>query len=190
MYILPTGPTSPQPHWLDERTPRATTNEERRLLGPAPRKPNVVSIAIRWRRELVAVAKLLGAAYLVGWFVLGLAVLVLTLVVAVVPPLRRGVGGFVYATIIGHRVRAGLIQAGVLARDGRPPWLTRSSAKGDRVRVDVWLRAGTIIEDIDGALPVIEGACGASAVEVGRKGPRRDRVEILVHRPRWGRLGR
>ena len=89
-----------------------------------------------------------------------------------------------------HRVRAGLVQAGVGDRTGRPPWLPWARPIGAKgVVVGVWLRAGTTPGDLRAAAPVIAAACGATVVEVEQHG-RDDRVELHVVRPRWGWPGR
>jgi hypothetical protein len=57
---------------------------------------------------------------------------------------------------------------------------------GGAVRVDLVLRAGTTVEDVRGACPVIAGACGAAHIVVVERPDRPDRVSVILLRPRWG----
>jgi hypothetical protein len=112
---------------------------------------------------------------------------VLAVLVATVPALRRRFRGWLQAVIAMHRVRSGLVQAGVADRAGRLPWVVAARPLADdAVRVTLWLRSGTAARDVDRALPVITTACGAAHVELVRDAPRQDRVTLLVLRPRWG----
>lgn len=165
--------------------------EEFRRLFPAPRrKPGLLTILVRWRGEVA-----LGAVVVVTWWYAGSRTLltliaVLAVVVVAVPPVRAGLRRLLLVIVVPHRVRSGLIQSGVTDRAGRPPWVIGARVHGETVFVSVWLRSGTTPEDLGSAAPVIASACGAAEVEVAQRGARRDRVSVIVYRPRWGCPGR
>jgi hypothetical protein len=165
----------------------------RRITPPPGRSrwPGLVAVLVRWRVELVAAALIGGVWHLVGGIALGLAALAVAMVAAAVPTVRHGLVGGLLTVVVPHRVRAGLVQAGVGDRSGRPPWLLWARPIGAKgVVVSVWLRAGTTPSDLRAAAPVIAAACGATAVEVEQHGDRNDRAELHVVRPRWGWPGR
>lgn len=158
----------------------------RRLNPPPRRRVGLHDILLRWRIEILVAALAYGLWWLVGW--LGLAVIAVgvgTLVV-VSRPVRKIVVGYALGVVVTHRVRVGLVQAGVANRDGKLPWLlyARPGADDD-VIVSVWLRAGTTIGDLRVGAPVVVTACGARSVTITQLGPRSDRVVLSVVRPRW-----
>jgi hypothetical protein len=104
--------------------------------------------------------------------------------VALVRPVRRLTVGVLQSIVVSHRVRDGLVRAGVADRTGRRPWILGARPFGDAVLVSLWLRAGTTLEDLYRAAPVIEAACGAAKVVVTHRTPRRDRAVLIVLRPR------
>jgi hypothetical protein len=135
---------------------------------------------------MALVALVAGLWWLGGGLVVGVAVLAMSVLMVVVPTVRRVFIGALQAIVVSHRVRAGLIQAGVGDRTGRPPWLPWARPAGTKgVVVGVWLRAGTTPGDLRAAAPVIAAACRAAVVEVEQDG-RDDRLELHVVRPRWG----
>lgn len=162
----------------------------RRLLPPPRRRPTLLAVLVRWRAELL-IGGCVAAAWQVGN---GLAVqigaLVLAVLVAFVPQVRRAAVGLAQALVVPHRLRAALAQAGVADRTGRLPWIVAARPRGDAVWVSVWLRAGTTVGDLEHATPLIAGACGAAHVVVLRRTVRQDRAVVLVQRPRWGWPGR
>jgi hypothetical protein len=128
--------------------------------------------------------------YWTSGLVVGLVGLAGAVLAIAVPTVRHGVVGVTRTIVTLHRVRSGLVQAGVGDRTGRPPWLPWARPTGAKgVVVGVWLRAGTTPGDLRAAAPVIAAACGATVVEVEQHG-RDDRVEMHVVRPRWGWPGR
>jgi hypothetical protein len=140
--------------------------------------------------ELLLAALVAGLWHLVGGIAVGVVALVAAAVAAAVPTVRHGLIGALQAVVVPHRVRAGLVQAGVGDRTGRPPWLPWARPTGAKgVVVGVWLRAGTTPGDLRAAAPVV-AACGATAVEVEQHGSRDDRAEFHIVRPRWGWPGR
>ena len=158
----------------------------RRLLPPPRRRPNALEVLLRWRFEIVALVGVGAAWYEFGGQVVAVAGLILLALVAVIPPARRLARALLQVLVVPHRVRAGLVQAGVADRGGRLPWLVAARSHGESVRVTVWLRAGTTIRDLVQAAPVIGAACGALSVDVERHSVRQDRVQLVVVRPRWG----
>ncbi len=168
-----------------------SADEPLRRLLPAPRhRPGLLSIAVRWRGELALAAAVAGCARLLEPPVLAAVGGALALVVALVPEIRRAALGTLLCLVVPHRVRTGLVQAGVTDRGGRPPWLVRAGFRGDVVLVHVRLRSGTTVEDLERAAPVLRAACGAAQMEVVRPSTRHDRAVVAVTRPRWGWPGR
>jgi len=164
-----------------------------RRLTPPPgraRWPGLLTVLGRWRAELLLVGAVAGLWHWVGGLVVGLVGMALAVLVAAIPAVRRGFVCLLQTVVVPHRVRAGLVQAGVGDRTGRPPWLPWARPIGTKgMVVGVWLRAGTTPGDLRAAAQVVAAACGATAVEVEQHG-RDDRAELHVVRPRWGWPGR
>jgi hypothetical protein len=165
-----------------------------RRITPPPgraRWPGLLAVLMRWRAELLLGGAVGALWHFAGGFAVGLVALVVAVLAAVVPAVRHGLIGALQTIVVPHRVRAGLVQAGVGDRSGRPPWLPWARPTGAKgVVVGVWLRAGTTPGDLRGATSVIGAACGAAVVEVEQHGSRDDRAEFHVVRPRWGWPGR
>jgi hypothetical protein len=164
-----------------------------RRLTPPPgraRWPGLLTVLVRWRAELLLTGAAAGLWYWVGGLVVGLVGLAVAVLGAAIPAVRHGLVCVVQTAVVPHRVRAGLVQAGVGDRTGRPPWLPWARPIGTKgMVVGVWLRAGTTPGDLRAAAPVVAAACGATAVEVEQHG-RDDRAELHIVRPRWGWPGR
>jgi hypothetical protein len=164
--------------------------EWRRWLPPPRRRPRLLAVVIRWRIEIVLLVGGIAAWRQAGTLAMEIVVGASCLLLAAVPVVRR-VSGCAFATVVApHRVRSGLVQAGVTDRAGSPPWLIWAAPVGRSVHVRVWLRAGTTVSDLRGAVPVLAAACGAAHVEVVQLSYRQDRATIIVVHPRWGLLGR
>jgi hypothetical protein len=163
-----------------------TGDDFRRLLPPPRRRPGLLAMCVRWRIEIVTVVAVTAAWQRFGATTLTLGVLMLTSVLIIVPVTRRLALGLLQAVVVPHRVRSGLVQGGVADRSGRLPWIVAARPRGDAVQVTVWLRSGTSVRDLTGAMPIVATACGARGVEVERYSERQDRVMLLVVRPRWG----
>jgi hypothetical protein len=146
----------------------------------------LVAVLVRWRAELALAGLLVAGWQAVGSTVAGIVLLTLGIVVVLVPAVRRAAVALGQVLVVPHRVRSGLVQAGVTDRSGRPPWLIGARTRGEGVLVRVWLRAGTTQQDLCRAAPVVAGACGAAYVEVVADSPRQDRAVLVVVRPRWG----
>lgn len=162
----------------------------RRLLPPPRHRPGLLSIVVRWRGELALLAAVVSTVHLLGPRTAAVVGATVAMVAALVPAFRRVALGTLRCLATSHRIRVGLIQAGVTDRSGRPPWLVLARYRGDAVLVHAWLRAGTTPEDLERAAPVLRTACGAAEVEVIRISPRYDRAVLVVSRPRWGWPGR
>ena len=121
---------------------------------------------------------------------LGVGVAVLAGLTLGVPLVRRVVVGVIQSVVVPHRLRSGLVQAGVTDRAGRLPWIMWARSRGDAVLVEVWLRSGTTPGDLRQAAPIIAAASGAATVDVVHRSPRHDRATVIVYRPRWGWIRR
>jgi hypothetical protein len=174
-------------------TEEAAGDDFFRRITPPPgrsRWPGLLAVLLRWRTELLLAVLVVGLWQVGGGIAVGLAASTVAVLAAALPTVRHGLIGALLTVVVPHRVRAGLVQAGVGDRSGRPPWLPWARPTGAKgVVVGVWLRAGTTPGDLRAAAPVIAAACGATVVEVEQHG-RDDRVELHVVRPRWGWPGR
>lgn len=141
---------------------------------------------VRWRAELLLLGCAVAVWHYAGGVVVGLLGLAMAALIAFVPPVRSALRATLQSVIAMHRVRSGLVQAGVGDRRGRLPWIVTARASGEVVLVSVWLNSGTVPDDLRAAAPVIATACGAAAVEILHRSPRRDRAVVAVVRPRWG----
>jgi hypothetical protein len=141
---------------------------------------------VRWRVELVLAVFAVAGWHYAGSRVIGIGAAMVVAFVVAVPPVRRFVLRVWELLIAPHRVRAGLIQAGVADRRGFLPWVLWAVPDGKEVRVDLALRAGTTAKDLYRAAPVIATACGAAEIEVVQRPGRPDRVSVFVLQPRWG----
>ena len=164
-----------------------------RRLTPPPgraRWPGLLTVLVRWRAELLLAGAVAALWHWFGGLVVGLVGLAVAVLGAAVPPVRHGLICLLQTVVVPHRVRAGLVQAGVGDRTGRPPWLPWARPIGTKgMVVGVWLRAGTT---------------PATCAPPPRSSPRRagprpsrwstsgrdDRAELHVVRPRWGWPGR
>jgi hypothetical protein len=158
----------------------------RRLVPPPRRRPSLLQIAVRWRVELFLLAVVAVLWQLAGPEPLGWAVLVIAVAAMAVRPVRRTLLGLVQATVAAHRVRSGLVQAGIAERSGRLPWIVAARPRGDAVLVSIWLISGTAIDDVRDAAGVLATSCGATRVDVLQRSPRQDRAVLAVIQPRWG----
>src|SRR6478735_6848914 len=155
----------------------------RRITPPPgrPRWPGLLTVLGRWRAELLLVGVVAALCYCAGGLVVGIVGLPAAALAAAIPTVRHGLVGVTRTLVTLHRVRAGLVQAGVGDRVGRPPWLPWARPIGAKgVVVGIWLRAGTTPGDLRAAAPVIAAACGAAAVEVEQRSGRNDRAELHI----------
>jgi hypothetical protein len=163
--------------------------EWRRWLPPPRRRPRLLAVVLRWRIEIVLLIAGIAVWRQTGTLAMEIVAGVLCLLLATMPVVRR-LSVCAFATLATpHRVRSGLIQAGVTDRAGSPPWLMWATPVGHSVHVRVWLRSGTTVSDLRSAVPVLAAACGAAHVEVVQLSYRQDHATIIVVHPRWGLLG-
>jgi hypothetical protein len=159
----------------------------RRLLPPARRRPGVLAVLLRWRAELLLAGIVAGMWQLTGAIGVAVAAGSIGLAAALTPEVRTSLRQVLSCVVTLHRVRAGLVQAGIADRSGRLPWLMWARPIGENsVLVSVWLRAGTTAGDLRDATAVLATACGAADVTVEHRTMRADRALLLVARPRWG----
>lgn len=158
----------------------------RRMLPPPHRRPGLLAVLVRWRAELLFVG--IGASlwHYAGGAAVGAVCTLLAVLTAFVPPVRTVVRNAVQAVLTMHRVRSGMVQAGIADRSGRVPWIVGATARRDVVLVSLWLHSGTVPDDLRGATSVLATACGAAEVEIHQRSLRQDRVVVAVVRPRWG----
>lgn len=137
------------------------------------RSPRVFSPALlwRWRYELMLAA---GAAigmvlliHLLGPLGLVPAALLVT-AIGLWPPGRRALAVCAWWIITPHRVRAGCVQARIFSRNGRLPFIVRTSLEPFGERVLIWCTAGTSAEDFEAARSILRAACWAADVRVSR----------------------
>lgn len=147
-------------------------------------------MAVRWRAELLLTGAVAALTHYGGTAVLMITAVTATVLIGGVPVVRTVVVDIVTSVICMHRVRVGLIEAGVASRSGRIPWVVSAWTRDDITLVKVWLVAGTTVDDLRRATGVLATACGAATVEVHHRSLRQDRAVLAVARPRWGRLGR
>ena len=164
----------------------ATDDDLRRLWPPPRRNPNILDFLVRWRVEIVLGILAVTAWHYLGGRTIAIAGAISLASVIALHPVRQLAVRCWELLISPHRVRAGLVQAGVADRRGALPWVLWAVPIGRAVRVDLILRAGTTVEDVFRATPVIAGACGAADIEVAQRPGRPDRVSVILLRPRWG----
>lgn len=144
------------------------------LEAAASRRPRVCSPAIawRWRYELLLAVGLPLTAVLitraVGSVFALAGAMITALAVGLWGPSRQRLAALAWCVVTPHRIRAGLVQAGIYSRHGRLPLIVGISpvAYGERVRI--WCVAGTCAEDIRSARSILCAACWAADVRVRR----------------------
>jgi hypothetical protein len=134
--------------------------------------PNMLTVGWRWRYELLLAAGVPVAAWLLvnglGAAFAVITVVALIVLVAVSPPLRRLLIARAWCIITPHRVRTGMAQAWIHSRDGKMPFVLRTTREPFGERVRLWCRAGTSAEDFVWARHLIVAACWARDVQVLR----------------------
>lgn len=156
------------------------------------RRPNPFVVAYRWRYEAG-----LGAVAVTGWAELppapALTATGLLAVGTAAAAAHRGSRAVliraVQHVLVQHRVRTGCLQAGLANRDGDLPRIMHTRTRGDVATLMVWLPAGLGPEDVAAEAARLAAACGAQRVQVVIESSR-DRVRLVVTRPRWGMLDR
>src|SRR5215470_4910298 len=135
-------------------------------------RPDLATVAWRWRYELILTAVVsVAAAFLaavIGALGTILVIAAIAALIALAPPLRAEAAAFVWWIVTPHRVRTGMAQAWIHSRDGKIPVVLRTTRQGFGERVHVWCRAGTSAEDFAWASHLIAAACWAREVRVSR----------------------
>jgi len=105
-------------------------------------------------------------------------------------PSRAAVAARAWCIVTPHRVRAGCVQARIYGRNGRLPFIFRTTLQPFGERVLIWCTAGTTAEDFKSARSVLRAACWAADVRITRS-PRYahlvtlDVIRYQVPRPTW-----
>ncbi len=148
-------------------------------------RPFPLVLAWYWRYEAIA----LGVLGVVGWCLVTLLGPLLALLVALVtgvfvalaPATRDVVVRVFWHVVTPHRVRRGLVEAGVYSRKRRGPEVLRVRSVAVGEEVTLWCFAGTSFADLVRGLEVIGTACYAKEVQAIRDEPLH-RVRLLVVR--------
>lgn len=163
---------------MTKRGGRRWTDEFWRGIGPRRRR-NPLLLLWRWRRELALLALLAcglpalsdATDPIVGWTVLVTGLLAVT----AWEPGRRWVRG----VVTEHRLRVGMIEAGVLSwRRGTVPAVLRMSARPRGVRFVLWCPAGVDASAFVETSGLLAAATWARSVEVDRH-PRYSQLVVL-----------
>ena len=135
-------------------------------------KPNLVTVGWRWRYELLLAVAAPMAVWLLGTALgatfAALAIAGLIALVGLSHSLRKLLVARAWCIITPHRVRTGMAQAWIHSRDGKMPFVLRTSPEPFGERVRLWCRAGTSAEDFVWARHLIAAACWAREVQVLR----------------------
>jgi hypothetical protein len=154
-----------------------------RELGPRPRRRNPLLVPWRWRWEILLGAGVpLAVSGLVrAWGPAWVTVVSAALVVAavLVPAARRFLGRRVRSVVVQHRLRVGMVEAGVLSWSGRLPAILHARGTDRGVRVVLWCPAGVDVHAFHGTRALLASACWATDVDVARH-PRWSNVVSLV----------
>lgn len=138
-------------------------------LRPA-RRASVLGLAWRWRYETGIVIGLAGGlALLVHATGIGWAVTDVSAVIGAFgpwPPAHRAFAAAAWRIITPHRLRVGFVQARIHSINGRIPTILRTTREPFGERVRLWCPAGTSVEDLRAARPILRAACWAADVRV------------------------
>lgn len=157
-------------------------------LGPHRRRPHLpilVSLAIlRWRRELAIAVGLIWGLQALAAATHPVAAAAISLVGLVGMfgwrPGRLFVAERALAIMIEHRLRVGMLEAGILSWSGRLPASIATKPVTRGVRVLVWCPAGVDVTSFLANRELLAAACWASGVEVTRHPRRAQLVSVLV----------
>ncbi|MBL7491946.1 hypothetical protein I6A60_03565 [Frankia sp. AgB1.9] len=162
----------------------------RRALTTLPR-PNLLTIAWRWRYETIAIigcgAVVVGLLTAVGpWWTLAI-ILGTAAFAAVTPRLRAWAADRAWVVMVQHRVRVGCRNAWVHSRDGKLPAVLWTSARPYGERVVLWCPPGISFDDLEDARHLLAVACWATEVVV-EPDPVRAHI-VVLHVVRGGKPG-
>jgi hypothetical protein len=132
------------------------------------RRPGPITLAWRWRSEIVLIAALVGLEFLltkVMGLINGLLVTAATAaVLCVVPPTRNWMVRRGWCLFTRHRLYGVFRETWTTTRMGRLPLIMRVSPIDQGVRVVVWCRAGISVERLYRIRREIRDACLANNV--------------------------
>lgn len=135
-------------------------------------RPSMLTVGWRWRYELMLLIGIPMTAWLlvtaIGRTLTCIAFAALIALLISVRSLRNFVIACAWSVITPHRVRTGMAQAWIHSRNGRLPFVLRTTRKPFGERVHLWCRAGTCAEDFIWARHLIAAACWARDVRVLR----------------------
>jgi hypothetical protein len=135
------------------------------------RSPRAICPALpwRWRYELIlAIGVPVVIIHLLGTGGGLLGVTLLAFCIGLWSPSREVLAARAWCIITPHRVRAGCVQARIYGRNGRLPFIFRTTLQPFGERVLIWCTAGTTAEDFQSATSILRTACWASDVRITR----------------------
>lgn len=152
--------------WADGR--RWQANEFYEKFGPHRRRPFPILVFWRWRWELGATLSTYWLGWAVGPVTMGCALGLVAVVGLGWPPARAVLTARARAVIVQHRLRVGMVQAGVLSWSGWLPAILWTSPTAIGARVVLWCPAGVDVNAFFGTHQLLAAACWASEVRVYR----------------------
>jgi hypothetical protein len=161
-------------------------SSSRRAPPPEERAAEVIfALLATWRVELCLLAPpvALGVwSYLhFGSIAAGVAVTLLVLLVVVPPPVRHLLGRILHKTSVRRRVEMAFRSLpGVLA--DRPPYVAKIARTNVGDRVELGLRHGTSIEELERAEPIIAASLGVRDVRLEVDPARHNHVTLTITR--------
>jgi hypothetical protein len=149
-------------------------------------RPLPLVLAWYWRYEVIF-AVVLGSVLwwlvgLVGALLAGALLLAVLALIGGVPRARAVAIRAWWHVVTPHRIRRGLVEAGVYSRKGRIPEVLRVRSVSAGEVVTLWCFAGTSFEDIVARLSVIGTACYAREMQAVKNQRRPHLVQLLVVR--------
>jgi hypothetical protein len=148
------------------------------------RRPGPITLAWRWRSEIVLIAALVGLEFLltkVMGLINGLLVTAATAaLLCAIPPTRNWMVRRGWCLFTRHRLYGVFRETWTTTRMGRLPLIMRVSPIDQGVRVVVWCRAGISVERLHRIRREIRDACLAN--EVHFQPPRAPFAQIEIIR--------
>lgn len=133
-------------------------------------RPSVLTIAWRWRYELLLVGIAAPGLYLLvseAGGILAIAIVAASAATVLLSgALRAQATAFFWWIATPHRVRAGMAQAWIHSRNGKIPIIMRTTRQPFGERVVLWCRAGTSAQDFIWGRHLIVASCWARDVRV------------------------
>jgi hypothetical protein len=153
---------------FDPNWDRRSVLRDLRRLWPA-RRPFPLLLAWYWRYEAILTVAVGGIVWALSDLIGGLSTLfvlmVTTTLIGLVPSTRDIVVRIFWHIVTPHRVRRGLVEAGIYSRKGRVPEVLRVRSVPSGELVSLWCFAGTSFAEISQGLGVIGTACYAREMQ-------------------------